>query len=594
MKRVQLPDGSIGEFPDDMDDDAIAGVLRKQFPPKSAAAPNPAEAPDPAEDMPFYEKFRTGLGGGMRNVYLGAKNLIGQGTPEEAEERKFWNKSKEHLGGWGTAGEITGEIAATAPVGGLVGSGAKLLTKALPAAARLGSVGGRVANLGAVGRAATEGALSAGIVGDASDNGIGDRLDNFAMGGAVGSILPTTMLGGAVARKFGGSFSTAPEKAAARAGRALEKTLGKQQFDDVTRSIGTATPTRLPQTTASLVDSPRVGALERGARARELVDFTPHDTQVSKQVWNSILDDTVEAAKVDHLSGRPDKIINTGKAMFRSLPFDDASKNDIYEKLLPILDSDELRANPLLRRKLTQATQSILDPEATSEILPQLYWSLKELGEGSTAASSLRRVIQESADELSGGLMSRMHGAYGKAMDKLGQAQGAQNVRKAFEPVAGIPTTPQVLGGPSTNGALVPRVKASALRKTLAKEAGRLEPQALDDLKETAEELRRYEIFKPISDTGGSTVDIGSLRGTAVSLANVTPMWRAKGPLSVLYGRADKATQQAVDEALLNPQKFIEVAAAKQRAGAPLSKWEQRLAEMVQSQARVAGTNTGE
>lgn len=38
-KEIELPDGSIAEFPDDMHDDAIAGVLAKQFPAKPKAQP---------------------------------------------------------------------------------------------------------------------------------------------------------------------------------------------------------------------------------------------------------------------------------------------------------------------------------------------------------------------------------------------------------------------------------------------------------------------------------------------------------------------------------------------------------------------------
>ena len=41
-KRVQLPDGNIGEFPDSMSDSQIEGVLQKQFPAKSNTAPSAA------------------------------------------------------------------------------------------------------------------------------------------------------------------------------------------------------------------------------------------------------------------------------------------------------------------------------------------------------------------------------------------------------------------------------------------------------------------------------------------------------------------------------------------------------------------------
>src|SRR5262245_6030263 len=96
---------------------------------------------DPAKDMSGFEKALVGAGGGLRNAYLGMKSLVGQGTEEERQERMDWENSKKNLGGWGLAGEIVGEGAATAPIGGIVGAGAKVLTKAVPAAAKLASMG---------------------------------------------------------------------------------------------------------------------------------------------------------------------------------------------------------------------------------------------------------------------------------------------------------------------------------------------------------------------------------------------------------------------------------------------------------------------
>src|ERR1700722_17962404 len=38
-KRIQLPDGNIGEFPDSMSNEQIEGVLQKQFPKTPAPKP---------------------------------------------------------------------------------------------------------------------------------------------------------------------------------------------------------------------------------------------------------------------------------------------------------------------------------------------------------------------------------------------------------------------------------------------------------------------------------------------------------------------------------------------------------------------------
>src|SRR5262245_21452532 len=98
---------------------------------KVKSAP-PLEPIDPAEGMAWHEKALVGAGGGLRKLYLGAKDLVGQGTEEEAQELKDWAKNKEHLGGWGTAGEIGAEMLATAPLGGPVASAGKVLTRAVP------------------------------------------------------------------------------------------------------------------------------------------------------------------------------------------------------------------------------------------------------------------------------------------------------------------------------------------------------------------------------------------------------------------------------------------------------------------------------
>lgn len=67
-KEIELPDGSIAEFPDDMDDASIRGVLQKKFPAKAtpAAGPSPYQpyqGIDPAADT---ERFGENPGTGGR------------------------------------------------------------------------------------------------------------------------------------------------------------------------------------------------------------------------------------------------------------------------------------------------------------------------------------------------------------------------------------------------------------------------------------------------------------------------------------------------------------------------------------------------
>jgi len=189
-KLIALPDGSTGSFPDDMDDGAITAVLRKQFPPKESAS-------NPAEGMSATERFMTGVGGSAARL---RDKIFPPGSPIDAltmsqtgdngRARKAdlatYEANKEALGTAGKAGEITGEVAATAiPIGRAASLGGKVLAKTLgrmaPATADI------LANAGyAAGTAEPDERGSAALLGGA---------------GAAGGRVLTRTLGG-LARPF--------------------------------------------------------------------------------------------------------------------------------------------------------------------------------------------------------------------------------------------------------------------------------------------------------------------------------------------------------------------------------------------------------
>ncbi|KIQ20550.1 hypothetical protein RT97_28280 [Variovorax paradoxus] len=86
MREVELPNGSIGEFPDSMDDAAIASVLRKQFPAKTYTdAPgenysNEGRSQAPTLRQTLENQFAGGfaekLGGVVRDVAVGARKGV--------------------------------------------------------------------------------------------------------------------------------------------------------------------------------------------------------------------------------------------------------------------------------------------------------------------------------------------------------------------------------------------------------------------------------------------------------------------------------------------------------------------------------------
>src|SRR5258706_1810823 len=107
MPDVQLPDGSIGRFPEGMSDDAIAAVLRKQFPPS-----NP--------------RLVAGLDASVDQALAGARERSNPATQR-------WHSPMDESGG----AEMTGGQALA--VGGMLGGEAFAGSAAIPGA--VGAIG---------------------------------------------------------------------------------------------------------------------------------------------------------------------------------------------------------------------------------------------------------------------------------------------------------------------------------------------------------------------------------------------------------------------------------------------------------------------
>ena len=90
----------------------------------------------------------------------------------------------------------------------------------------------------------------------------------------------------------------------------------------------------------------------------------------------------------------------------------------------------------------------------------------------------------------------------------------------------------------------------------------------------TAEELRRHEIYKPISSGGGSEMVLGNEQQALQSAMAAGRMWGPRAMLQGMFGYANRATQEVIDEALLDPQRFLQIAAKKQAQNVPLTQGE--------------------
>jgi len=535
------------------------------------------EAPDLAEGMPWYEKLLVGTGGGARNIYLGGKHLIGLGTPEESQERKDWTKNKEALGGWGTAGEVLGEGLATAPIGGAVGFGGKVLAKAVPILSKLAPSGW--AALAA--RGAAEGAASNVLAGP-EDKAIGENATEGGVTGAIaGSVLPKALKGaGKLATATVRELAPGERAASARGLKALERTLGKEALEDVTRQVENPTPSMLPRTTAARTDSGRMGALERGARSRGNVDFAPHDEAVSRKAWEVLQGATKSAEDVPALQKGVTDIMSEGKELMDKLPLSQANRERVAKELMAIRNGNEVIANPNLGKEIDNALAALDNPEATLGVLPQLNWRLSQEAGDSTAIRKVQKVLQEVTDDRSKGQFTNVQSGYGQTMDQLKAAEAAARLRGKFVDETGFPSTTQYYGGAGVDA--VPKMESAPLRRAIGQESRKgnvqlMDPSKVDELGLLADQLRQHEIYKPSLSSGGTSIGLGEAEGAASSVLNASPIWRLRGALGSVFQGLNEATQKQVDKALLDPEAFLKMVEAKRGLGRALQPWENAL-----------------
>lgn len=143
-KRIALPDGSIGEFPDSMDDTAIEGVLRKQFAPDQSDAETARlarHAPPPTDEPGQRGRdFIHGARAAFDKAALGVKGLLPQSVQDLGDRFDAARGATPLNVGtaavapdtlMGTAGGVAADVAmSTAPVAGGVRA-ASMLPRAL-------------------------------------------------------------------------------------------------------------------------------------------------------------------------------------------------------------------------------------------------------------------------------------------------------------------------------------------------------------------------------------------------------------------------------------------------------------------------------
>lgn len=491
-KQIQLPDGTIGEFPDGMSDQDIAQVLTQQFP-QSGLTPDAQNyrIGDPDTPPGRVEKFLGGAKHEWDKAALNLKRLV-PGIELTDEDRQLLDQGaafQDEAGGWATGGAMAADALATAPAGarlagGLSKAGTRMFPRWAEAAARSGLTGGRLTGARMAGR----GALEGGLAGAAFSNANEDRQGSDALIGAgIGAALPAALSkGGAALAGFGfsgmfpggalagpaGFHAIGDAVAAAQGGsktaarrlrKALGQNVGEENLDTLAEMAAEAAPGMYSQTPASVTGSHGLAQLESQARKRSPSLFQDHDAQVAEQAYRDLIEGTAAAD------------IFTG-------PMADAAKT--------------VRGKFVLPGSETPITQNVV----------------------------------------------------------------------------------------RTPDAVLPDIEPHVLRQTLAKQGPRMELGEQEVLGGLASELTDQNLYRSVG--AGEPTDFAALRPPAA--AAFSRIGGTRAVIDSLYRRADRVTKQQIDQAMADPQAFVDAVRMKSQTQ-PLTQTEQILLRAILAPAETMG-----
>lgn len=158
---------------------------------KPAAAPTPSYSPapdySPASDMSPLGKMAVGAGAAVDRAGRGIGKLLGVDTSEGDANAKLYEKY--HPGGWGTAGEVAGDVAMTALPAGAIGRAGGAVGSMFPRAS--GALANAATQIGAnAGMSAAMAPESRGMAAAAGGAGAGLGM---ALQRAVGGLVKPMM-----------------------------------------------------------------------------------------------------------------------------------------------------------------------------------------------------------------------------------------------------------------------------------------------------------------------------------------------------------------------------------------------------------------
>lgn len=571
---------------------AFADEIRKM----RATTQEPAVNPQAARDAQAKEGVSdsavvgalAGLGSGVGRVAMGAQHYIGKGLDAigadkagqwlvddaakgraklKGEVDPYKEKSPIATGG----GELTGEIVATLPVGGMLAKGVRAVAPAATGFANALASGGfttgnklaQTASLGA--KAADMGIRTLGGAGTGLAATALASPENAGMGALIGGALPVvTKVGGAVGRAIGSVTKKGGER---RAIEEIAETIGQKNVRQAMADIQSYYPKGaegIPVSSSGVTKLPDLARLEQGSRLRASPAWYDFDLKQSKAVADNVMKATDDAGELsarfaDRTQNWAD---NWAKASGKIKP-------RIFAKRMGALydDLQQAKASPeAVNGEVAGALQEIEDTvmkfgkgftpehlqklraEFNGKVKPMAKTAMKSAPRDNPAIKSLITELDDILNASTSGKWDKVRQGYAEDTTKVHAAKAAQKVRNSFID----PETGMVRKAADADGD-IPRITDAGLVRAmdsarLPDKSLALSKNATQRLEATLDALRRQNIVQGVkrsASAGGGSDSVGNALALAADTGSAGGNALVRGVLNsgrrAALGRKDDA-----------------------------------------------------
>lgn len=601
--------------------------------PKASAAPEPSY--DPTEGMSGTEKVLANVGAGMADLGLGARQLysgvFGNETDqakiaEEVAEKRRMDERLANATTGGKALQIAGNVIPTLaiPAGGLargVGAVARQMPafagRVLPRALQGLGMGGTTLD------AALAGAASGGLQTVTDDE---SRLANVGIGAGLGAVFPMALGGarGAWRRFAPGAVGGGGEARAAQ--RIAEEGVTPQQAQDMQRALQQhaqqvrqtrlqgVQPNDIPLSTAAQLGSPDLARLEAGSRAKSGANWYDFDQEQAAAVNRAMMRSTREAEEIAARRGTraenweqnwqqaaqhadpevfQQQVAGLRQHLDDLLVSPEAVNPDVRRAILELQGTLERAGEHLEPRHLQVARR-----ELSGRMNPMSQNPLKQVSREEPGILSMTQDLDRRLNEATGGRWDPVRGGYAEDSRALEAARAAGKVRSRFYD----PSTGRVQGVAADIAGDVPKITEAGMgaAMNMARDPAmrnQLSPQATVELLQVLDSLRRQGIVQGVKRSatagGGSNTagDIFAAQAGDQLMANVPgmPGTIVRGVLGAVDTAVNARRDQALANALQNPQQMYQLLDRVIRSGQPLTGFEQQVVNALRAASSGVG-----